>query len=366
MLAWVYQAASEGLALVENGRLVASNPTFDRLERSAGAKGNWSLIPADLRAGTLPCIERYASLRELVVSYGATLAADRGTTRARFTRGGQVIEVFLEATAMSNDGVAVVAILRDVTQSTQLEAELAAIRACMVQQQSLRATEELAAGIGHDLGNLLAALKLRIETLAHQRVRADGWREHLQAVARMAEFGNTLVGKLEATAGPADASPMPVELDEVVRAAVDLVQSVRRPRAGQRPQIRVVVRMAGLPPVLARPEELQRVFLNLLLNARDAMPQGGTVTVRGKLTSRASVVYVEDEGMGIPREHLSRVFDLYYSTKTAVGSGIGLTVARSVMRGLGGSISARNRPSGGACFELRFPHPPARATRRLG
>jgi two-component system cell cycle sensor histidine kinase/response regulator CckA len=161
----------------------------------------------------------------------------------------------------------------------------------MLQQQSLSTSEELAAGIGHDLGNVMAALKLRVEAMALQRHDAAAFEAHVQAIGRMAELGNTLVGKLKATGGSPGALPVSVALDEVVEAAVELVERAR-PATRSRPRTSIVVRMAGLPRIRARPEELQRVFVNLLLNATDAMPRGGTVTVQGRLTPRAIVVSV--------------------------------------------------------------------------
>jgi signal transduction histidine kinase len=100
--------------------------------------------------------------------------------------------------------------------------------------------------------------------------------------------------------------------------------------------------------------DLQHVFINLLLNARDAMPDGGTITIRAFPQGDRVVVTVEDEGTGIPPSCLSRIFEPFFTTKHANGSGIGLAMARDTMSRSSGSICARNRPEGGACFELSF------------
>jgi CheY-like chemotaxis protein len=118
--------------------------------------------------------------------------------------------------------------------------------------------------------------------------------------------------------------------------------------------------LPGLPLILGEPAELRQIFVNLLLNAQDAMPDGGTVRIGAKLCQDTVVVTVEDEGQGIPQEYLGRVFDPFFTTKGERGTGLGLSIAYGAMARLGGSITAANRSAGGAIFTLRFPiAPPA-------
>jgi signal transduction histidine kinase len=84
------------------------------------------------------------------------------------------------------------------------------------------------------------------------------------------------------------------------------------------------------------------------------MPRGGLIRVRSQVEPSAVVIRVEDEGGGIPPEALGRIFDPFFTTKGGSGSGLGLTLARNVVTQVGGAIRAYNRPTGGACFELRF------------
>jgi signal transduction histidine kinase len=101
------------------------------------------------------------------------------------------------------------------------------------------------------------------------------------------------------------------------------------------------------------------VFVNLLLNARDAMPHGGTVTVEAHVTGPTVTVRVADEGGGFQPEHLARVFEPFFTTKGARGTGLGLSLAYGTMEALGGSIRADNRPGGGAEMTLHLPLAPA-------
>jgi signal transduction histidine kinase len=114
-----------------------------------------------------------------------------------------------------------------------------------------------------------------------------------------------------------------------------------------------------LPPVRANLGKLQQVFLNLFMNARDAMESGGTLRIRSHGDDGAVRVEVLDTGPGIPPEHLPRIFDPFFTTKTGrKGTGLGLSVTYGIVREHGGRIEAFSRPGEGTCFWLEFP--PAR------
>jgi len=119
--------------------------------------------------------------------------------------------------------------------------------------------------------------------------------------------------------------------------------------------IKVSTSLPELPAVQGDEVELRHVFMNLLLNARDAMPQGGEIQIEGGLEGERVKITIADEGRGIPQESLERVFDPFFTTKGAHGTGLGLSMAHSVMSRLGGEIRAGNRPQGGAVFILTFP-----------
>ena len=119
--------------------------------------------------------------------------------------------------------------------------------------------------------------------------------------------------------------------------------------------VRVELALSGLPRVLGAAPELRQVFLGLVLNARDAMPAGGTVAIEGERRGDTVFVRVHDQGAGIPDDALPRIFDPFFTTKGDKGTGLGLAIARSVLLRLGGRIRARNAAGGGALFELEFP-----------
>jgi CheY-like chemotaxis protein len=138
---------------------------------------------------------------------------------------------------------------------------------------------------------------------------------------------------------------------------------VERPSIEGRP-VRIDVAIpATLPPVRGVASEVRRVFVNLLINARDAMSRGGVISVRAWRERGRVKVEVADEGTGIAPRDLPRLFDPFFTTKGEAGTGLGLSIAWSVMERLGGGIEARNRRDRrGAAFTLSFPV--ARARRK--
>jgi C4-dicarboxylate-specific signal transduction histidine kinase len=144
---------------------------------------------------------------------------------------------------------------------------------------------------------------------------------------------------------------VPVAVGEAVAAAVRLASVQARFAA-----VEVVLALPGaLPPVLAEGRRLVQVFLNLLLNAGDAMGGRGRVRVEASHAAEWVEVVLADEGPGIPAEQLDRVFEPFFTTKDAGrGTGLGLSVCHGIVDGFGGSIAAANRPGGGAAFRLRL------------
>src|SRR5439155_21164274 len=119
--------------------------------------------------------------------------------------------------------------------------------------------------------------------------------------------------------------------------------------------IRIQTALPELPRVPGIVSDLRHVIVNLLLNARDAMPRGGTIRMTAEHQGKRVVLKVLDEGSGIPGDDLTKIFDPFFTTKGKHGTGLGLSMARGVLARLGGDITAENRSEGGACFTLSFP-----------
>ena len=145
-----------------------------------------------------------------------------------------------------------------------------------------------------------------------------------------------------------------VDLHEGIDATLDILGHELR-------GVRVVREYGTLPPVECWPQQLNQVFMNLLLNARQATPDGGTITVRTSADGSGVAIRIEDTGVGIGPDHLERIFDPGFTTKGGrVGMGLGLLICRQVVERHGGRMSVESVPGSGAAFTVRLPlHPPA-------
>jgi signal transduction histidine kinase len=180
---------------------------------------------------------------------------------------------------------------------------------------------------------------------------------NIAALERIVKEGTEMLQKLQRLGhSDDDKAPEPLDLTEIVASAIEVAQSGLRHRAmNEGIDIRIENTVPHLPKVTAWRDDLLRIFVNLLINARDAMPLGGCVRVTGEQRGTRIAVRVQDEGTGIPAAVMPRIFDSYFTTKGRGGTGMGLATVRRAMERLGGSVSVSNHARGGAVFTLSFP-----------
>jgi signal transduction histidine kinase len=221
--------------------------------------------------------------------------------------------------------------------------------------ERLRAIGEMASGVAHDLRNNLhsAALRLSLlrakvgENLLHE---VDGLTRSLTAasdrVSALQEFVNARTQETMQTIRPS----------QLVREAVEMVgYLIEKTPTPNGAMIKLDCKVPeSVPLVVGPPNQLKHVISNLLLNARDAMPDGGTLSIDAIETSSAIEIVVADEGSGIDADALEKIFEPFFTTKE-FGNGLGLSMARDVMSRVRGKISAANRSPQGAAFTLTFP-----------
>ncbi|WP_147442298.1 sensor histidine kinase [Corallococcus exercitus] len=361
---WALETSDSALAVLRTGRMVLANSRWHDLCR---LRGPWRRI--DGREHTGP---EHASLREvgLAEAEAVLTRTDEGThiMRYRQTRAAEplVLEVRTERVAGPAGGEVLV-LARDVTVQALAEEELERARSTEVERAQIRALGELAAGIAHDLRNTLNAMRLRLEMLQRDTVIAQQSQRHLDALSRIVSDANGRVGRLQDFTRYKSGSTVElVQLVEVVRDAVDIARGGIEHRAQHtgKPLDLHVELPERLPLVAGSAMELRYVVINLLINARDAMPQGGTIHVRAGHRAKAVWLTVEDEGTGIPEEHLPNLFQPFFTTKGEKGTGLGLSMAHGVVTRAGGTLTAANRPEKGAVFTFRFPVAKAPARRK--
>jgi len=261
--------------------------------------------------------------------------------------------------------IGAVSVLRDIT-GRRRAADMAA------QADKLRALGQMASGVAHDVNNLLATVLGRAELarLELERGLLDAERvgEALRLIEQAAEDGAHTVRRIQEFARVRRDQPLAVvDVAEVVRGAVGLT----------RPQWRDASQAAGRAVDVAldldadlfvegEGAELREVLTNLLLNALDAMPRGGTISIAGRRDNGMVRLTVADTGVGMTPTIARRAFEPFFTTKAGGGTGLGLAIVYGIVQRRGGRISVASTPGDGTVFSLEFPavDPPPAEPRR--
>ncbi|HMH75010.1 MAG TPA: ATP-binding protein, partial [Candidatus Udaeobacter sp.] len=228
----------------------------------------------------------------------------------------------------------------------------------LVQVERLRALGEMAAGVAHDFNNLLAVVMLRTELLL-ARGQAPAVAESLTMIRQAAHDGAQTVRRIQEFTRTRSTRPFGrVDMQQVLREVVELARPRWRDQAQSRGVTYDVRVEAGKVPLVAgTAEELREALLNLLNNALDSMPAGGTFTFRAEAEGDRVVVRAADGGCGMSEETRRRVFEPFFTTKGAQGNGLGLAVVWGIMARHGGEITVESTLGQGTTFTIRLPIP---------
>jgi two-component system, cell cycle sensor histidine kinase and response regulator CckA len=252
-------------------------------------------------------------------------------------------------------GPAVLAFARDVTERKRMEIKL-------LEADRLTALGVLSAGVAHEINNPLAYVLLNLEYLkrelpkaASDPARIESLMVRVQDACHGADRVASIVRDLRTFARGEETARQPVSLETVIEAAVNIAYPEIRTRA------RLERRYQTVPAVDGNAGRLEQVFLNLLLNASQAFPEGSeeadnSIRVSLRADGDQVVAEVADNGPGIPTDLLGRIFDPFFTTKpVGVGTGLGLPICRGIVQTHGGEITAFSKPGAGAVFTLTFP-----------
>ncbi len=242
-------------------------------------------------------------------------------------------------------------------------AELRASREALARTEKLRALGEMAAGISHDLKNILNPLSLHLQLLERTLKRGGPGAE--DAIAEMKQVLRRGVETLDRLREFSRQAPERraerVRLDALAHEAVELSRPRIASSPGRRRGITLVEEHAAQPLIEARPAELVTALLNILSNAIDALTEGGTVTVSTGAADGGAWVRIHDDGPGIPEEHRARIFEPFFTTKGAKeGTGLGLAMVYAFVQRHGGKLTldAPQPPAHGTTFTIAFPAAP--------
>lgn len=240
----------------------------------------------------------------------------------------------------------------------RMTAELLAQKERLVQTERVAAWRELARRLAHELKNPLFPLQLTVENLMRARMQSpqqfdEVFRESSQTL--LAEIANlkAIIGRFSEFAKMPQPQLQPVQVNEILRGVAQLFQA--QFKAPGREAIECRLELAeNLVPIAADHELLHRAISNLVLNAMDAMPNGGTLTLRSRRIDSKTVVEVSDTGLGMTPEECERIFTPYCTSKQH-GTGLGLAIVQSVVSDHGGRINVHSEPRQGTTFVIELP-----------
>ncbi len=238
-------------------------------------------------------------------------------------------------------------VAQDVTEQRRWEEQMA-------RSEKLSALGKLAMGMAHDFNNLLQAILGHAQLIASEPT-PDRLAKGLSTIEQAVRDGVETVGRIKRYARrESESRPEPVDLRDVVRQVVEIAwpRWAHGGRTGT--AIRVHQDLLPVPAVWARGAELREVLMNLVLNAVDAMPQGGVVRLETRREGEWAVLAVSDTGTGIPPELRRRIFEPFFTTKET-GTGLGLSIVSGIISSYGGTIEVEAEPGQGTTFTIRLP-----------
>lgn len=229
--------------------------------------------------------------------------------------------------------------------------ELRSAQQRLIESERLAALGKLSASIAHEVNNPLGIIKNYLAIIS--RLAGDDSDMKKNVVIVQEEVGRIalIVKQLLDFYRPTVEKPVEFNVCEILTAVLDLMKN-----EFEDSRIEVERSFDTIPcRMVGSPEKLKQVYLNLLLNSRDAMPDGGKIKISTRKTDETMEINFIDSGSGISEKDLPRIFEPFYTTKDDGGTGLGLAVCYGIIRSHDGTISALNNPGGGATFTIRLP-----------
>jgi PAS domain S-box-containing protein len=259
---------------------------------------------------------------------------------------GKIIIGEITVTPQFEDGqiVAIFGVARDITERKQLQNELH-------HRQQMEAVGRLAGGIAHDFNNILTAITGYSELTLHKMDAANPLRRHLHEIYQASHRAAALTRQLLAFSRKQVLQPRVVDLNTVVAG----IQKMLTRLITENIELQTLLR-ANPGWVKADPGQLEQVIINLVVNARDAMPAGGRLTIETATAEQSVILVVTDTGHGMTEEIKQHIFEPFFTTKAqGQGTGLGLATSFGIIQQSGGRITVDSAPGRGSTFRVHLP-----------
>ncbi len=357
-LSALLESSSEGIVGVDHaGRIVVTNPRVEAMfgyERDELVGQTVEvLLPESLR-------EVHASHRQAYVAHPRSRAMGRGLDLLGRRKDGKhfPVEISLSYVELGGDNI-VIALVTDITERKRLEAQI-------LQSQKMEAIGRLAGGLTHDFNNLLTIIVGYNQMMMNRLSPLDPIRGYAEEIMKAAERASALTKQLLAFSRQQVVAPKTIQLNDVVTAMESMIQRL----VGE--DLELVVSLGhDLGFIRADPNQIEQVLLNLVVNARDAMPDGGVLTIEtlnveldasyvrthlGVEQGHYVMLAVSDTGRGMDAETKNRIFEPFFTTKApGKGTGLGLAVVYGIVKQCGGDIWVYSEPERGCSIKIYLP-----------
>ena len=343
----IFEGAAIGIGTgTLDGRIIEANPALSKM-LGYGAAELVGMHARELHPGDFQQDE--VLLKELTLGVRDSFDLEKRYRR----KDGTCLWGHLTVSLVRDSGgqpAFVIAMLEDTTERKRAEEQLR-------ESEKMEVIGRLAGGIAHDFNNLLTGILLYCDLLLAGLDPKDQMRAHAEEIRMAGELGAALTQQLLSVARKQAPQPRPVQLNEVIASTENLLRRL----IGEQIELQTIL---GPKPgaVLADPAQLRQVLLNLALNARDAMPNGGRITVRtqakrmpGRNEPAASLT-VSDSGCGMDAQTRARLFEPFFTTKKpGHGTGLGLATVQRIVKEAGGTIEVESETGRGTRIEVFLP-----------
>lgn len=246
----------------------------------------------------------------------------------------------------------IIGVMIDVTKERQMQQERDNLQTSLIQQNKLASLGELAGSIAHEMNNPLSIILGFAQVLRKDSSLGEEARKGVENIFEAANRSKSIITNMLEFARADSSNLHIVDLNDVIESTLQIVEKDFS-KAG----IEIKKELsADNKAVSVNPMQAQQVLLNMILNAKDAMPGGGTLTVESAVKGKMFVINISDTGIGIPREHLSKIFDPFFTTKdVGKGTGLGLSICYGIVNSHKGDIFVKSVLGKGSTFTIKFP-----------
>jgi PAS domain S-box-containing protein len=268
---------------------------------------------------------------------------------------GELIEGDLSASIIYDEGghqIASVGIFKDLRERLGIERELQKMQEALLQSEKLAAMGRLTSQIAHELNNPIYGIMNTLELLKTEIPPESKRRRILELSLSEIQRLSEMLRNMLSFSKPEEEKRRPVKIDELIEGILLVLEK-------QMKESNIQVQASfdpDTPEIMASTNQMRQVMLNILKNAKEAMPKGGTLFVRTSKKDHRVLIHIQDTGIGIPEEIKDKIFDAFFTTKQKVkGVGLGLSVCYGIIKDHGGEIKVESEPEKGTTFTISLP-----------